>query len=84
MSPRRGQFITTVVENTFLCREHYRLVLEAVNFPPTRAGQFIQISCRPVEQCAESRELAWPPKFGDDDVQAPLAVLRRPFSLAHD
>lgn len=81
--PTRGQFIATVTENTPLCREHFRLTLAVANFPPTRAGQFVQIACRSVEDDGgEPAELDWPPRFEDVDLVAPTAVLRRPFSLA--
>src|SRR5262245_53645846 len=52
MPPSRGQFISTVAQNIPLCREHFKLILEVEAFPPTRAGQFIQISCRSVEDTA--------------------------------
>jgi dihydroorotate dehydrogenase electron transfer subunit len=41
----RGVFDTRVVSNTRICREHYRLILRAANFPPTLPGQFLQIEC---------------------------------------
>jgi dihydroorotate dehydrogenase electron transfer subunit len=41
-----NQFTATVLVNTNLCRDHYRLILKSPSFPPTRPGQFIQISCR--------------------------------------
>jgi len=83
----RSQFISTVASNTFLCREHYRLVVRAGGFPPTDPGQFVQICCRPmdvddgVETDRVWREDRFPDLLGAD-VRAPNAVLRRPFSLA--
>ncbi len=85
--PGRGQFVCTVSANVPLCREHFRLVLKVDRFPPTRAGQFIQISCRDLhEDFAREMER----DFGDwesgpehgMELRGPLALLRRPFSLA--
>jgi dihydroorotate dehydrogenase electron transfer subunit len=85
--PSRGQFVCTVAANVPLCREHYRLVLRVDQFPPTRPGQFIQISCRDLHD-DYSREVER--DFGDwksgaehgVELRGPLALLRRPFSLA--
>lgn len=82
-----NQFIAKVVGNVRLCRDHYRLVLNAPGFPATRPGQFIQISCRDAAQPEiDYREIDWVPggrvEIGDADLQEPLATLRRPFSLA--
>ncbi len=85
----RNQFLARVQANVPLCREHYRLVLLVEDFPATAPGQFIQISCRDVrgEDYAE-RELEWvPPALPRPDEHArelagPVALLRRPFSLA--
>lgn len=41
----RGTFDTTVLSNTPLCREHYRLTLGVDVFPPTSPGQFVQVLC---------------------------------------
>ena len=41
----RGTFDTTVLSNTSLCREHYRLTLALDVFPPTLPGQFVQVLC---------------------------------------
>lgn len=86
-STRRGQFAATVVENTFLCREHYRLVLRVPSFPPTAPGQFIQVSCRSEEaNVSPEVEVDWQPGqplgVEGQEMMAPLALLRRPFSLA--
>ena len=87
----RDQFRSTVLENTPLCREHYRLVLRVGSFPSTQPGQFIQVSCRDLaaEQEGDTlceRELEWapdrPPRLTGSELAAPLAFLRRPFSLA--
>jgi NAD(P)H-flavin reductase len=83
----RSQFVSTVMTNTFLCREHYRLTLRVPEFPATEPGQFIQISCRPmdVDEDVDS-EHAWSesefPRIAGVDLCHPNAVLRRPFSLA--
>jgi dihydroorotate dehydrogenase electron transfer subunit len=83
----RSQFISTVVANQFLCREHYRLVLRVADFPATEPGQFVQISCRPMDVDEEAdAEHAWIesafPKVSGVDLCGVNAVLRRPFSLA--
>jgi dihydroorotate dehydrogenase electron transfer subunit len=83
----RGQFASTVIANIPLCREHYRLVLRAPSFPPTRPGQFIQISCRDAaDNHNPELEFDWPTD-GEvisvaQEFENPLAFLRRPFSLA--
>lgn len=87
MNQSRGQFLATVIHNVPLCRDHFRLVIQLTAFPPTRAGQFVQLLCRPVEDGASvDREVDWndgqPPTFAGLDLLAPTAVLRRPFSLA--
>jgi dihydroorotate dehydrogenase electron transfer subunit len=85
--PSRSQFVSSVVSNTDLCREHYRLVLRVTSFPPTDPGQFVQISCRPmdadedVEADRDWSETRLPNLLGAD-LRAPNAVLRRPLSLA--
>jgi dihydroorotate dehydrogenase electron transfer subunit len=90
---QRNQFLATVHANILLCREHYRLVLGLERFPQTEPGQFIQISCRDVTfDYAVEREIEWhssPRPLQVDaavvhapEVFAPLALLRRPFSLA--
>jgi NAD(P)H-flavin reductase len=84
----RSQFISTVLENRFLCREHYKLVLHVADFfPPTQPGQFIQIACRdPSTQYSAECELDWddgrPLEPAGAELMSPLAYLRRPFSLA--
>jgi dihydroorotate dehydrogenase electron transfer subunit len=85
--PSRGQFISTVAANIPLCREHFRLILHLPQFPPTRPGQFIQISCRNLST-AFTHEPEWeltnPRQVLEHgpELLAPLALLRRPFSLA--
>lgn len=84
---QRDQFRCAVRANVPLCRDHYRLVLGLPEFPATEPGQFIQVSCRDVNDDGWSeRELEWPdggsPRMVGSDIAAPIAVLRRPFSLA--
>jgi dihydroorotate dehydrogenase electron transfer subunit len=83
----RGQFVSTVADNIPLCREHWRLILTLPEFPQTDPGQFIQISCRSADDdfyCDVER--TWPPEQLPLEVpaelEAALALLRRPFSLA--
>src|SRR5438552_1928351 len=83
----RNQFQAVVAANLPLCREHFRLVLRLDAFPTTEPGQFIQIACREIdENYSSDRELEWAPGkplgFEGRELMAPLAMLRRPFSLA--
>jgi dihydroorotate dehydrogenase electron transfer subunit len=87
-SSARSQFITTVLENRPLCREHYKLVLVAPrSFPATRPGQFVQLACRDTAiDYSPECELDWregaPLDPTGAELMFPLAYLRRPFSLA--
>ena len=86
MTTDTGQFTAAVAANIPLCREHYRLVLSLPRFAPTRPGQFIQIECHgevsdPGDTDLRWRDGAWPQARGTELCE-PLAVLRRPFSLA--
>jgi dihydroorotate dehydrogenase electron transfer subunit len=83
----RGQFQATVAANIPLCREHHRLVLRVPNFPATEPGQFIQVACRDLdENFSNLPELDWQPgmlpRMNGTELAGPMAVLRRPFSLA--
>jgi dihydroorotate dehydrogenase electron transfer subunit len=82
-----NQFSARVVGNHKICQDHYRLVLTAPNFPPTRPGQFIQIACRDLpEPDPQPTDIDWSPgsrlDLHDPDFAEPQAILRRPFSLA--
>ncbi|MGA2500095.1 MAG: hypothetical protein ABSH20_20345 [Tepidisphaeraceae bacterium] len=82
-----GQFVAKVAANAKVCDEHYRLLLRLPEFPASRPGQFIQIACRGLsgERFAD-RELDWlpgeMPRLTGLELAGPLAMLRRPFSLA--
>src|SRR5687768_15202808 len=85
--PRRSQFVSTVKANVPLCRDHYRLELALPSFPATEPGQFVQVSCRELDcNYTPEGEMEWnaaaPPGFTGRELQSPLAMLRRPFSLA--
>ena len=88
MSNQRDQFLATVDANVPLCREHYRLVLRTDRFPATEPGQFIQISCRDPREQQVELQVEWDPQNARlrsehlRELAAPLALLRRPFSLA--
>lgn len=84
---RRGQFVGRVVQNQPLCREHFKLVLALDHFPPTEPGQFIQIACNEITQTSnDALDLDWSPgqrsSIAERTLLQPVAVLRRPFSLA--
>jgi dihydroorotate dehydrogenase electron transfer subunit len=83
----RDQFVSTVVANLPLCRDHYKLIFRLDAFPPTEPGQFIQVSCRDLDiTYADDRELNYLPdqplQLRGPEIASPLAFIRRPFSLA--
>src|SRR4051812_6425925 len=87
LAAARDQYVSEVVDNSLLCREHYRLVLRLPEFPQTDPGQFIQVACRDTSLTySAERELEWNEgqPLGDLGIELaqPLAYLRRPFSLA--
>lgn len=45
MRGAKGIFEARVLANRQVCREHYRLVLEARGFPHAEPGQFVQLLC---------------------------------------
>jgi dihydroorotate dehydrogenase electron transfer subunit len=86
ITPARGQYTAAVAANIPLCREHYRLVLSLPQFSPTRPGQFIQIQCHGQISDPQTNDLRWTahqwPQAAGGEVREPVAMLRRPFSLA--
>ena len=83
----RDQHVSQVVENKFLCREHYRLTLRLPFFPPTAPGQFVQVACRDLQGATTSElEMSWgegeTPSALAPELMQSQAFLRRPFSLA--
>ncbi len=86
-STARGSFLAVVRQNIPLCREHFRLVLELEHFPQTSPGQFVQLSCRDVSLASDvGEEFEWTderrPQLQAEELTHPVAMLRRPFSLA--
>lgn len=89
-APHRARYDAVVEANTLICREHYRLRLRIDKpFPQTEPGQFIQLGCRPPAEAlpqGEAMAHEWQPGERPTLVQpelcSPLALLRRPFSLA--
>jgi dihydroorotate dehydrogenase electron transfer subunit len=91
---KRSRFDATVEVNRAICREHYVLRMRidpSTPFPPTRPGQFIQLGCRPPNGAIDrddllGRDLEWQPGQGPElhqlELCAPLAMLRRPFSMS--
>jgi len=82
-----NQFAARVVGNFKICQDHYRLVLSSPEFPPTRPGQFIQIACQAMpDENWQPVEFDWLPGSpvtpSDAQFAGPVAMLRRPFSLA--
>src|SRR5437762_5426028 len=83
----RRRFQATVSQNLPLCRDHFKLVLRVEQFPPTEPGQFIQILCRDGDETAfREQEARWDDahlsRLKEDRLDGPMALLRRPFSLA--
>ncbi len=86
-SSTRGQFDARVFVNQPLCREHFKLILVVADFPPTRPGQFVQLACRDLSADYNPQtEIDWQPGtplgLEGRELQSPVALLRRPFSLA--
>ena len=84
---RRSQFTGRVLSNLWLCRDHHRLTLQLASFPPSWPGQFVQIACRqPDVNYMPAHEFAWEPgqsiQIEGLELQGPLALLRKPFSIA--
>ncbi len=84
---KRGTFVGTVIENSAICREHFRLILQTPHFPPTAPGQFVQVLCRDLDLLeSDAHEHDWTTgdRLGDlhRELTQPVAMLRRPFSLA--
>lgn len=86
-SKPRNQLPSTVISNSLVCRDHYRLVLRVDSFPPTFPGQFVQVACRNMAlNYSPEQEFNWQPgqtlELTGRELMSPLAMLRRPFSLA--
>jgi dihydroorotate dehydrogenase electron transfer subunit len=75
-----------VIANEAICREHYLLRLSLAAFPPSRAGQFVQLQCRPVREQISAAAVEWgagrPPVFTQPELTDHEPMLRRPFSLS--
>lgn len=90
----RDRFDATVIANHRLCREHHLLrirVPASSSFPATLPGQFIQLGCRTPNSAIDmdallGGEAEWTPeripRLRQPELCSPLAMLRRPFSLA--
>jgi dihydroorotate dehydrogenase electron transfer subunit len=89
---KRGVFAATVVSNEKLCDEHFLLKLSIASadngsrkFPPSAAGQFVQIQCKSsnVNDTAHLVDVSpegWP-KFSLGELTKNQPLLRRPLSL---
>ncbi len=82
----RGVYLAEVAGNQPLCDEHFLLRLSLKKFPNTRAGQFVQLLCRPPVAQVGMHEIEWPdgrpPKFTQGELTGKEPLLRRPLSLA--
>lgn len=93
-TPRRTRFDAAVEINRPLCREHFLLRLRidrSQPFPSTKPGVFIQLGCRTPDGAIDVDALhgvdrEWSPgqmpQLSQPELCRPLALLRRPFSLA--
>lgn len=83
---RRGTFLAEVLRNERICEDHYRLVLAAPGFPPSRPGQFVQLQCRYPGEQVGAREADWAegslPRLTQPELTDREPLLRRPLSLA--
>ena len=82
----RGTFVAEIIANERLCDEHFLLRLRADGFPPSRAGQFVQLQCSQPTQQPGPHMVDWPdglpPKLTQQELTGCRPLLRRPFSLA--
>ncbi len=82
----RGTFVGEVLANERICDEHYRLILDLETFPPTQAGQFAQLLCRPPREPEKPRVVEWAegdwPTLTQPELAGRETMLRRPLSLA--
>ena len=82
----RGTYLADVLVNERLCDEHYRMVLSVAGFGPSRAGQFVQLMCRPPASRPRDRDvertLGGVPQFTQRELIESEPLLRRPLSLA--
>jgi dihydroorotate dehydrogenase electron transfer subunit len=82
----RGIVAATVLSNTPLCREHYRLTFRAPGWHASAPGQFVQLQCRNPNIDPVEIDVDWvegqPPTLTGHDLAAQDAFLRRPFSIA--
>ncbi len=86
-APSRGIFAAAVVANRILCDEHHLLQLAMpADFPPSRAGQFVQLACGSADGDDGPVVREWPedapPKLSRPELAEDQVLLRRPFSLA--
>ena len=84
-SAKRGVFVAEVTANRIICRDHYLLRL-AGEFPPTKAGQFVQLQCRRIDERLGVAVVDWPadrpPVLAQPELTLKTPLLRRPLSLA--
>jgi dihydroorotate dehydrogenase electron transfer subunit len=82
----RGTFAAEVLANEAICDEHYRLILDVSDFPPTAPGQFVQLLCRPVDADHAPHVMDWAegevPTLTGGEWTETQPLLRRPLSLA--
>jgi dihydroorotate dehydrogenase electron transfer subunit len=93
-APHRARFDASVEFNRPLCREHFLLRMRidpATPFPATKPGVFIQLGCRTPDgaidlEALQGHDREWMPgqvpTLTQPELCHPLAMLRRPFSLA--
>jgi dihydroorotate dehydrogenase electron transfer subunit len=86
ISSPRGVFVGQALQNQRVCENHYLLRVRLATFPPTSAGQFVQLQCREVSPQRGYREVAWPaegrPRLTQPELAGKEPLLRRPLSIA--
>jgi dihydroorotate dehydrogenase electron transfer subunit len=79
-------FVADVLSNKLLRANHYDLRLRLKSFPPTRAGQFVQVHCRGLEDQVSGRAVDWSegqwPQLMQSELTGKEPLLRRPLGIA--
>jgi dihydroorotate dehydrogenase electron transfer subunit len=84
--PQARLFDAVVIENTRLCRDYHRVVLEAPGRIEARAGQFLHVDFPHDPVQVAPRVVEWddahPPRLCGVEIAGRVPVLRRPLSIA--
>jgi dihydroorotate dehydrogenase electron transfer subunit len=84
--PHAALFSAVVIENTRLCRDYHRVVLEAPGRIEAAAGQFLHVDFPHEDRSAPPQVIDWnegrPPRLCGAEIAGRVPVLRRPLSIA--